>query len=1084
MSFGPQAHAMSKQVQQAFANSSYDWPVVEVRSAAELEGASGAYAGATRTIYLSDKLVVAAHVDRLVAVLLEELGHDLDVHLNAGNDSAGDEGEIFSALVRGEQLDGAALAELRVERDDAVLQLDRQAVSVEQASFTVTNTNDSGVGSLRQAIIDANETPEADTIAFSESLSGQAITLGSGQLEITESLTIDGDLNNDGAPDITVDANKASRVFAINDSNVDTKKIVTIDGLIITNGQVEDGIGGGILSVENLTVNNSIISSSSANGTDSNGGGIFNNGTLTVSGSTISDNTTTGEGSGIFSQGTLTVTGSTISDNATTGFDGSGGIFSNGTLTINNSTISDNTTEGDNSPGGGIFGSGPITISNSTVSGNTTTGEDSSGGGIISFDTLVVSNSTISGNTTTGDDSNGGGILSVGPLIVSNSTISGNTTTGNNTIGGGVVSFNTFTVSNSIISGNVAQQNFGNEIGFLGEQAFSSSSVLGDNSKTNAVAFLGFIPDTTDITATSDGSNPTALSSIVAPLADSGGGIQTQALPAGSPAIDAGNSANIPADLTDQDNDGNTVESIPFDQRGPNFARIFDGAVDIGAFESQNVAPIITSASAASVEENQTEALTVTATDDQIGVNYSITGGTDAGLFNIDEISGQVSFRAAPDFEIPTDSDGNNIYAIQVTATDADNLTDSQDVTITVTDAQENRAPLVRDDSVVTNENTPLQGNLLVDNGSGADSDPDSDVITLTQVNNLAANLGQQIMLGSGQLTVNADGTFLFDPDGGYEALTVGQSAVETFTYTVSDDQGASNSALVTITIEGIDDIDSSAPTVEGMPATIFVDPETGLFVGTAFQSGQPYEGFLFSNTDGSGQPDDTILGTAGNDNIWAGLEGSDTIAGEAGNDIIGFGAGNAFIEAGSGDDFVYGTNGGGNDSVVNLGEGNNGVWVEQGSYQITSGAGNDVIGLGSGTDTVRAGDGGNIIYRVEPILAGDGRKDILTGIGDDYIQTGSGNDLIDGGAGLNTLLGGAGADTFVLRQGAYNFIGDFEQGVDQLTLDTLSFDALSFFQGTGDVVADAFIFVGSEAIAQVVNISTNDLRNNANFQV
>ena len=223
-----------------------------------------------------------------------------------------------------------------------------------------------------------------------------------------------------------------------------------------------------------------------------------------------------------------------------------------------------------------------------------------------------------------------------------------------------------------------------------------------------------------------------------------------------------------------------------------------------------------------------------------------------------------------------------------------------------------------------------------------------------------------------------------------------------------------------------------------------------------------------------------TITTGAGNDNIWL-PSGDNTINAGVGNNLIGIGIGNDTVTTGDGDDFVYTVNGGGGTNVLNLGNGNNIIWLETGDYQIHTGIGNDSIGLGTGLDIVRDAGGNNIIYMVDSAQIA-GNKDILTGSGDDYIQTGSGDDLIDGGLGLNTLFGGAGNDTFVLREGAYNFIGDFEVGSDALQLTSLSFTDLSFFQGTGSEAADAFIFVGEEAIAQIANTTINQINNVSNF--
>src|SRR6266542_451507 len=184
--------------------------------------------------------------------------------------------------------------------------------SIHATTITVINTNDSGSGSLRQALSDANN---GDTIDFDSSLEGQIITLTSGQLLVNRSVGISGL----GADNLTVDGNANDRVFYINPNNT-----VTISGLTITNGVVV-GDGAGIYNDRaTLTVSNCTVS-------DNSGSGIFNlNAELTVSNCTISGNS----GGGIFNYG----------------FSGSG----TATLTITNSTLSGNSA----SQGGGIYNVG------------------------------------------------------------------------------------------------------------------------------------------------------------------------------------------------------------------------------------------------------------------------------------------------------------------------------------------------------------------------------------------------------------------------------------------------------------------------------------------------------------------------------------------------------------------------------------------------------------------------------------------------------------------------------------------------------------------------------------------------------
>ena len=99
-------------------------------------------------------------------------------------------------------------------------------------------------------------------------------------------------------------------------------------------------------------------------------------------------------------------------------------------------------------------------------------------------------------------------------------------------------------------------------------------------------------------------------------------------------------------------------------------------------------APVFTSGATADAAENQRLAYTAVATDaDGDALSYSLSG-TDAALFRIGPNTGVVNFRQTPDFEMPGDDGGNNVYDITVTASDGSNAVD-QAVAITVTDVYE-----------------------------------------------------------------------------------------------------------------------------------------------------------------------------------------------------------------------------------------------------------------------------------------------------------------------------------------------------------------------------------------------------------
>ena len=124
-----------------------------------------------------------------------------------------------------------------------------------------------------------------------------------------------------------------------------------------------------------------------------------------------------------------------------------------------------------------------------------------------------------------------------------------------------------------------------------------------------------------------------------------------------------------------------------------------------------NVAPAFTSDATFSVEENQTAAGTVAATDADAGdaVTYAVTGGADLARFQIVAATGALTFASAPDHESPTDADTNSVYLVTVTATGGTGnraLTATQDITVTVTDVDE--TPEV-DSVVVTSTPTAAQ---------------------------------------------------------------------------------------------------------------------------------------------------------------------------------------------------------------------------------------------------------------------------------------------------------------------------------------------------------------------------------------
>ena len=226
------------------------------------------------------------------------------------------------------------------------------------------------------------------------------------QISLTDSITLTGSSASAVTVQVTTpyseDPDNAThaRVFYITGGTVNISNM-TIKGGNISPLSGSDRFGGGIyISGGTVNLNTVTVFGSKA----SHGSGIYNNSTLTIDSSTISNNNATSNGGGIYndSQGVLTITSSTISGNSAD-ING-GGIFNSGaSVTIISSTISGNSASASSGYGGGLYNSGTsLTITSSTISGNSA----SFGGGIVNSNVLTITSSTISGNSA----SFGGGI--------------------------------------------------------------------------------------------------------------------------------------------------------------------------------------------------------------------------------------------------------------------------------------------------------------------------------------------------------------------------------------------------------------------------------------------------------------------------------------------------------------------------------------------------------------------------------------------------------------------------------------------------------------------------------------------------
>ena len=191
-------------------------------------------------------------------------------------------------------------------------------------------------------------------------------------------------------------------------------------------------------------------------------------------------------------------------------------------------------------------------------------------------------------------------------------------------------------------------------------------------------------------------------------------------------------------------------------------------------------------------------------------------------------ITGTVDNSASQGGDDPLNNPG--VYTVTITATDPEGAEVSTQVTYTI----ENPAPVAEDDLVTTDEDTDLQGNVLLDNMNGADTDPDGDALVVSGVGGNPTNLGQPVPgSNGGSFTVNPDGSFEFIPDDDFNALGVGETATTEIQYEVSDNEGGTDTATITVTVTGTNDgpipVDPTQPPIdlENPPVGVPFDPQT-----------------------------------------------------------------------------------------------------------------------------------------------------------------------------------------------------------------------------------------------------------------
>ncbi|MFN3726225.1 MAG: Ig-like domain-containing protein [Allosphingosinicella sp.] len=354
----------------------------------------------------------------------------------------------------------------------------------------------------------------------------------------------------------------------------------------------------------------------------------------------------------------------------------------------------------------------------------------------------------------------------------------------------------------------------------------------------------------------------------------------------------------------------------------------------VGRFfiEHPNEAPTDLEIDDAAVAENApagTLVGTLSADDpDEDVLSYELVDDA-GGLFDVDAATGALTTTAPLNFE------DRSSYTITAEAVDPDGLRVRRTFTITVADV--NEAPVAVDDAVEVDEDAST-GNLW-STLTGNDSDPDTGTTLIIQSVDTSATNGS-VIFDSATQTLR----YVADADA-YDLLLPGETAIDRFTYTVTDGNGLTSMATVEVTVTGRFD----------------------------------------SETRFGGNGNDMIISGNGEDFLYGG-NGNDTLSGGGGHDLLAGGNGNDFLDGGAGRDDLYGGNG--NDRMAG-GEGPDSFWFARGG-------GNDtildfdvaedrlVLGEGVGVQGHRVGDvNGDGIADLTIAFSRGGGSVVLLGVDD-----------------------------------------------------------------------------------------------------
>jgi CSLREA domain-containing protein len=669
------------------------------------------------------------------------------------------------------------------------------------ASFTYTVTD--GNGGTAEATVSVDVTPVADQALFEMGpvvipppvTAGDFVVTtlddvedaGDGLLSLREAIALSnsGDLDNDAATVNTISfaADLSGAIHLQNDQLRITESVrIAGDGRITVDANADD----------NNEVEASAPTSGYRRAFEVSGTGASFEG-LTITGGRYY------EGGGVYgSYGTsLVFIDSAVTGNRDEGY-GGGGIFSAGTLTLTNSTVSGNSSY---YYGGGIYAEREVTLNSSTVSGNSS---GYYGGGIFSYAAVTMTNSTLGGNAT---GYYGGGVFSYATISAVNSTLSGNSAVYS---GGGIHSEYDVNLTDSIVFGNTGG---GNEIYSYYNGNKSGTNIVGNYGNGDVFSGNTDIGDTTVEAVFAQVSNGGGV------LADNGGPVKTIALNAdiANPALDASGGPDTPAadargaDAVDSTGHGTAVRDLG--------AFEADGTVEDTSSNLVEDTPFkLPALGIALADADGSESADLVLSGFPAGTTFSIGGvavgsliatGPNAGGWLIEDAS--TASLAGLTLDPPANYFGSFTLTIDLVVTDSATFsngagatdTRTQSFSLPLTFAAVNDRPVLNADHFSATEDAAfvISGASLTAN----DSDAEGAALTITAVKDATG--------GVATLT-NGDVTFVPRND---------FSGTASFTYTVSDGNGGSASAVVTLDVAPVADEATFGPATPATPGDFVV---------------------------------------------------------------------------------------------------------------------------------------------------------------------------------------------------------------------------------------------------------------------